>query len=195
MATRTREQWLTLVSDAFRSTFRELGSPLPERLRMSCGWPSVGARNKLSRKVVGECWSTTLSADGHTEIFVSPLVDDPLAAGAILVHELVHAAAGIRAGHGPRFRKLALAVGLTGPMRATGPGPDLRERLNALIAELGPYPHGSLDALTTGRKKQGTRLLKVACPACGYTARIASKWLEAGFPVCPCGTEMALAEG
>lgn len=194
MTIRTREQWLTLLSDIFRDTFRPLGSPLPEKLRVSCGWPSIGARNKKSRQVVGECWSTTLSVDGHTEIFISPLVSDSILAGSILVHELVHAAAGVKAGHGPRFKRLALAVGLAGPMRATHAGADLRERLNVLISDLGPYPHSSLDALTSGHKKQGTRMKKVVCPACGYTVRTTAKWLESGLPVCPCGTEMAVAD-
>ena len=32
-----------------------------------------------------------------------------------------------------------------------------------------------------------TRLRKVACPDCGYTARICRSWLAVGLPGCPCG--------
>ncbi len=38
--------------------------------------------------------------------------------------------------------------------------------------------------------KQGTRMLKVICPADGYTIRTTNKWLQVGFPTCPCGTVM-----
>lgn len=34
-------------------------------------------------------------------------------------------------------------------------------------------------------KKQTTRLLKVECGQCGYTARVTRKWLEVGPPGCP----------
>jgi hypothetical protein len=35
---------------------------------------------------------------------------------------------------------------------------------------------------------QATRLLKVFCAACGYTARVTQRWLtKAGTPLCPCG--------
>ena len=32
-----------------------------------------------------------------------------------------------------------------------------------------------------------TRLRKVACSDCGYTARICRSWLAVGLPGCPCG--------
>ena len=36
----------------------------------------------------------------------------------------------------------------------------------------------------------GSRLKKVACGACGYTARVTTKWLDqAGAPLCPCNKE------
>lgn len=39
-------------------------------------------------------------------------------------------------------------------------------------------------------KRQGTRLLKTECVACGYVARVTSKWIGAvGAPVCPCSMQ------
>ena len=32
---------------------------------------------------------------------------------------------------------------------------------------------------------QATRLLKVYCEKCGYTARITQRWIKAGIPDCP----------
>jgi len=35
-------------------------------------------------------------------------------------------------------------------------------------------------------------MLKVSCPADGYTVRTTAKWIAVGFPTCPCGTEMTI---
>ena len=60
-----------------------------------------------------------------------------------------------------------------------------------MLEELGPYPHAALTAgLSSGKPKQGTRMLKVECPEDGYTLRTTAKWLAVGVPTCPCGTEM-----
>lgn len=187
---RTREQWLTILADILREDFHKVGVTLPDKIKVSCGWPSYGARNKKSRTVTGECWGTSLSSEGNIEIFISPIVDDSLQAAHTLVHELVHAGIGVGKGHGSEFKKVAVAIGLTGPMRATTAGEELEERLNTLIGDLGFYPHASLSVLSNGRKKQGTRLIKVVCPTCGYTVRTTAKWLETGTPTCVCGTEM-----
>jgi hypothetical protein len=46
----------------------------------------------------------------------------------------------------------------------------------------GPYPAGFL----TDNPKQGTRMRKCECLVCGYTARVARKWItQAGPPICP----------
>lgn len=195
MVMKIREQWLMVLTDTLREDFQKIGAPLPSKIKLSCGWPSCGATSKESRIVLGECWSTSLSRGGNIEIFISPIVDESLDVGRILTHELVHAAIGVGMGHGTRFRRVALAMGLTGPMRSTPAGPKLRERLNTLINLWGPYPHASLSTMNNARKTQSTRLRKVICPACGYTVRTTTRWLEVGFPTCPCGIKMVLAEG
>lgn len=69
-------------------------------------------------------------------------------------------------------------------------------RLTELIEVNGPYPHAQLDpSCTDGKKKQGTRMIKVVCPSCGYTVRTTAKWLEVGLPTCPCGEDMEADEG
>ncbi len=81
-------------------------------------------------------------------------------------------------------------MGLIGKMTATVAGPELRVKLNTIVAELGAYPH---EALTLGGgKKQTTRLLKVQCECCGYTARITQKWADVGALTCPFGNELEL---
>lgn len=185
----SREEWLGRLVDALRPTFAELGNPLPERIRVSCGWPS---RSALSRKAkrIGEAWSHRCSGDGAHETFLSPVLADPIEVGATLVHELVHHAVGVEAGHKGPFRQLATAIGLVGKMTATTAGPALQERLHALAEELGPYPHAALVG-GEGRKKQSTRMLKVTCGDCGCIARMTRQWLdEVGAPTCGCGGTM-----
>jgi hypothetical protein len=40
----------------------------------------------------------------------------------------------------------------------------------------------------------GSRMYKVACPQCGYVARVARGWLAKGAPICPVDT-IAMVEG
>jgi hypothetical protein len=96
--------------------------------------------------------------------------------------------------HGKEFKRLAVAVGLEGKMTATVASESLKQRLNALISEIGAYPHAALNPGLSGVKKQGTRLNKVTCPLCGYTCRVTQKWLdEVGAPFCPCSSEQMIA--
>jgi hypothetical protein len=185
----SREEWLGRMVEALRPTFAEHGHPLPERIRVSCGWPSRSALSGKAKRI-GEAWSHRCSADGAHETFLSPVLADPVEVGAVLVHELVHHAVGVEAGHKGPFRTLAVAVGLTGPMRATVAGEALQGRLHAIAEALGPYPHAALSG-GEGRKKQTTRMLKVACAECGCIVRMTRQWLEeVGTPTCGCGGAM-----
>jgi hypothetical protein len=174
--------------------FAAHGGHLPERIRVSCGWPSRSARSGKAQRV-GEAWSHRCSADGSHETFLSPVLADPIEVGATLVHELVHHAVGVEAGHRGDFRRLALAVGLTGPMRSTTASEGLGQRLHALAEQLGPYPHAALAGQGNGRK-QSTRMLKVGCAACGCIIRMTRQWLDAtGAPTCACGGSMTEGGG
>jgi hypothetical protein len=186
----TREAWLMALAGRLRPRFEAVGATVPAEVRLSCGWPSKGATASRNRRI-GECWHAQCSADGTREVFISPTLADPVEVAAVVVHELVHAA-GLM-GHGSDFARVARAVGLTGRMTATVAGDALLADLAVLVAELGEYPHATL---TPGDnlKKQSTRLLKVMCGACDYTVRVTAKWLEVGFPTCPCGNVMELAD-
>jgi hypothetical protein len=185
----TREEWLNKMTDKLRNDFIEAGGELPENIRVTCGWPSQGAKAKKKRRI-GECWGDDRSGDGHFEIFISPLLDDKVEVAAVLIHELTHAAVGIEAGHKAAFRKVATAMGLEGKMTATTPSKALEEHLTLVTAEVGPYPHAKLSF--SRKKVQGTRMIKVQCPdpGCGYILRTTQKWIDIGLPTCCCGKEM-----
>lgn len=190
MQDRTREGWLTTLVNTLRAAFIAVGAPLPARLRIACGWPS-GYALYARRRRVGECWAAQDSADGTVEIFISPLLAESLEVAETVVHELVHSAVGLECGHRGLFKRIAQDIGLRGPMQSTYAGPALRDRLNSLIEEdLGPYPHATLYVSKTTRRIESTRLLKVACPACGYRIRVTRRWMTVGCPTCPCGTVM-----
>jgi hypothetical protein len=213
----TREEWLHLAIDALRPEFEKIDFPLPEKLHVSVGF-GYGAKRE-SAKILGQCWASRVSEDGVNHIFISPEMNDAARVLDVLIHELVHAADDCASGHKGAFAKAAKALGLTGKMTATVATPELAEMLRELAKALGPYSHATLypmgkpvqpktepnpedpeeeePPVSSGPKKQGTRMIKVACSEdceCGgYTVRTTQKWIEVGMPVCPFGTVMEIA--
>jgi len=192
MAAVNREQWLTRaiphlakivnsadVADEFKVT-------VPEAIQVSCSWPG---RSKIER-TIGQCWQSK-AGKGVTQVFISPLLNDPHDILAVLIHELVHAADDNESKHAGRFVKVIRAIGLEGKPTATHAGEALSQRLAAIADKLGDYPHTGMDLSANPIKKQTTRMLKVQCESCGCIARMTAKWLdEAGEPTCGCGGAM-----
>lgn len=192
MEAMNREHWLANAIQELRPMFSEASLPLIDKIHVSVGFPSRGALS-AKNQIIGQCWSGEQSADGAPHVFISPLLAAPARVLDVLIHELIHVGIGTKAGHGPAFKRHMKPLGLTGKATATVAESWLREKLERMAAEtLGAYPHPELTVVTTA-KKQSTRLLKVECPDCGYTARITAKWIETGLPVCPCGERMGLA--
>ncbi len=187
-----REQWLHQAARKLTPLFTRAGLTIPAKLRISCGWASgKGKRGET----LGQCWAPVCSGDEHTEVFITPKLDDEMTVLGTLIHELIHAAIGTDKGHGPEFKAAALAVGLEGKMTETGIGADLAAKLAVLIEnKLPPYPHARLEPRAKANPdKQGTRMIRVTCPdqECGYSVRTTKKWITVGLPTCPCGEEMA----
>jgi hypothetical protein len=186
----TREDYLLEYITQLRPLFWEQSIALPDNLRVSCGWPR--AQGRKGSHAIGQCFARQASRDTTSEIFISPVLDDAVDVGAVLVHELIHAWDDCRHGHHGPFRKAALAVGLQGKMRFTTAGPELKERLNALRSHLGPYPHASLDS-SQQAGKQKTRLVKVVCDrsGCNYCFWTRRLHLDRGIPTCVCESRMS----
>jgi hypothetical protein len=178
---KTREEWLTFVSNELRPAFAKVGQPIPAKVRFALGFTSNGYKSKS----IGECWDTAASGDRHAEIFIKPDQDDAKKVAGILAHELVHAAVGVKEGHKGKFRTTCKALGFTGPMRSTLPGDEMQKNvMDPILKKAGPLPHKKM-TFHSGKKKQTTRLLKAECEKCGYTVRVTAKWLnEAGAPYC-----------
>jgi hypothetical protein len=201
---KTREAWHgRIYRNGLLPIFQSLGIKMPERIRFSCGWPPGSRGGK--KTTLGVCFFKEASADHSVEIFVSPIIADSLMAAGILAHELVHAALGTP-GHGADFKRLALMIGLQGPMKEALPGPELQDKLREIVESIGPYPHAELGAgqgkAADKPDKQTTRMLKVVCPDADcphndagnpYLVRTTQKWVDCGLPTCPCGVEMVLS--
>ncbi len=157
------------------------GGHRPQKYRVSVGFPK-GRRGSKGHSI-GQCWSQEVSADQTCEIFVSPELDAAQAV-AVLSHEVCHAAVGVRHGHRAPFKKLALAIGLSGPMRATVPTTEFEGTIRTWIATEPAYPHAPLTAATSPTRP-GSRLLKASCEICGYTVRVTRQWLDIASPICP----------
>jgi hypothetical protein len=186
MSTLNRETWYIQAISALHPLFKEQGYNIP-LVKVSVGFPGGGS----ARKRIGEHWSPESSDDKLGSIFISPILSDSVEVLAVLVHELVHAVVGNKAGHGPAFKACAVKVGLIGKMRSTDAGDELKARLNALLVGIGPYPHGRLNLRAGPNKKQKTRMIKQECPGCSYVVRSSMMWIKNFGPVtCPCGETM-----
>ena len=184
----TREEWLSDATAELRELFKQHGVTVPDMVRSSCGFPSKSALSNKNRRI-GECWSAKASADKHAEIFISPTISDSMRVLDILAHELIHACHP-GDGHGKMFKRTATAIGLEGKMTATVAGDKFKAWAKPVLERLNAYPHADLIP-SNAQKKQSTRMLKCYCTECGYTVRVAGKWLEdMGAPHCPHHGEM-----
>lgn len=186
----TREAWLTAAVKALTPVLEATGASVPP-VRVSVGFP--GGRGRKNA-VIGQCWAAEAASDGIAQVFVSPTIVDGVQVLSTLLHELIHAVDGNRSGHRGAFAQIAREVGLQAPMTATTPGEALSARLTAVADGLGMFPHAALRTGVSGaHKPQGTRMLKIECPGCGYTVRTTQKWLDQGLPFCICGMQFATA--
>jgi SprT-like family len=100
-----RQQWLEAAVEALRLRFADGGYVIPQKVRVAIGWPKRAA----SCGAIGECWAVEASSDHHAECFISPQLTEGTRILDVLAHELVHATMGSGVGHGPPFKRCALA--------------------------------------------------------------------------------------
>ena len=180
----TRDQWLeAAVKELNQKVFAPAGvETLDAAWNISCSWPGGGS----ARKRIGECWPSAYSSKDIREMFISPTLSDELEVLAVVAHEMIHAIDNCENGHKGPFRRMALAIGLTGKMTATVAGSDLLITLKKIFNTLGDYPHAAMNL--ADRKKQTTRMIKLECVDCGFIARASRSAIEkAGLPTCGCG--------
>ena len=193
-----RESWLnSMAQELKKRVFAKAGLKLDlNTIKISVGYPPKGGASKVG-KAIGVCFPKAASDANVNEIFINPCLDKSQVTkvAGVLVHELIHAIDDCRNGHGPVFRKMAIACGLEGKMTATTESAKLKEISNNITKKIGPYPHKKLN-YEIGRKKQTTRNLKIECPKCWqtgdpYFVRMSRTMFEKAAPTCGvCGTKM-----
>ena len=188
----TREEWLTAGVEELRPLFLAAKRPIADKVRIACGFPLDAKRSKA----IGQCWSQNNSGDSTVEILISPELADPVQVFEVLVHELCHATPN-GMNHGRPFQAIAKAMLLEPyngtvrePWKSTRGTAEFLPAYEGIILSLGDYPHAPLRYQT--KKTQTTRMLKAACPSCGYTVRLTAKWASQGLPTCPCGDTLAV---
>ena len=124
----TRETWLLAAVDLLRPVFLAKHHVIPKDVMVSCGFASTGTRSHH----IGQCWSRQSSTNDQNQIFISPALHEPVEVLDTLVHELVHAVDDCKHKHGKEFKKIALSLGMKGPMRNADAGPELKEKLTQL---------------------------------------------------------------
>ena len=185
-----REEWLATLATAILLEIKDrCPSLIFPSVRVTCGFPSRGGELGRSKRAAGQCWAAEASEDKHAEIFISPVEADAENVAAILTHELVHAALP-GDGHRKPFQAAMKALGHKAPFTASIATDDFWGWCRPLLDVVGPYPHAVLHATrpVAAPKKQTARMLKAVCEreGCGYTVRLAKKWIvEVGPPICP----------
>ena len=178
-----REGWLTELADRLKPIFKDFRVG---KFRVTCGWPCRNGVSGRNRRI-GECHAPQSSADGYSELFISPVLDKPIEVAGVLCHEMTHVVAGVEAAHGKGFVRVARHVGLTkGRPTSADMGPLLRERVGKIVEPLGPYPHSKLTPVP--RVSVKTSSVRVLECDCGCRVTMSVKILdEHGPPTCPCG--------
>ncbi len=175
----TRESWLLEATARLAaSVFSPLGYTVPP-IQVSVGYASTGLRSSA----IGQCWSRASAEDGLNHVFISPSLGSAYAVIDTLAHELVHAVDDCQHKHGKAFKTIALAIGLQGPMRSASAGPALKKRLEALLVELPPYPHGRIK--WSPRPRVTVSPPRARCEQCGYRVSVPKRFLHLGPPMCP----------
>ena len=174
----TREQWLQNAVKALTPLFLVRGYAVPQ-CHVSCGFASTDVK----RGHIGQCWSTRSSEDQVNQIFISPALSDAILVLDTLMHELIHAVDDGKNKHGPVFKKMALTLGLKGPMRSAGAGSELMVKLEALALSLGPYPHARLNV--PRRVVSYSPRPRAKCGVCGFTVPMLKAFIHYGLPICP----------
>ena len=175
--TMTRDQWLTEFVPLARPIFVDEGRPLPAKVRAAMCPP-----HHSKQRHIGLCWSDAVTEDNGREIWVTSALTDPVKVAGIMVHELCHAALPHSEKHGKHFGRLARALGLEGPLRATTEGETFRMLWASVLRALGPLPAArfTAGAAVDFRVQRTPRMTNVACPRCGFVAKVKVEQLTWG---------------
>ncbi|MET9729322.1 hypothetical protein ABZZ79_01265 [Streptomyces sp. NPDC006458] len=223
----TREQWLHAAINLLRPDFVALGLPIPARVQISVGfgYGAKAESKKILGECWSK--SATVDRVNHIFISpeITDVVDVLATVVHELVHAADDNVNGHKGRFAKVAKALGLTGQMTATYAGPELAKKLRSIAEQLGAypHSALYPMGAPISLpkpkeeapegddrdetegegeteapvSSGPKKQGTRMLKVVCSEdceCGgYTVRTTQKWLAMGTPRCPFGGEMEIA--
>jgi hypothetical protein len=146
---RTREHWLRAAWGVLGKMIHDAtGAEIPP-IQVSVGYGG----KKYERDVLAVCNPRSWAEDGVNQIFISPEISDPVEFLRALLHEGIHAVVDCQDKHGGRFKEIAIKVGFGLPMTSTPASAGLKDELELLAIELGPFPHAALHPQTVSAGK------------------------------------------
>lgn len=137
-----REDWLARAVQKIEAyVFRPLELKMPEKWCITCGW-AKGA----STRAIGVCIDPVCAKDGTTHLFIMPTQDQPFRILGTITHEMIHAIVGVKEQHKGRFKDVVAMLQFSKPLTQSAPveGTPVYAALEAIMAELGPYPHAAV---------------------------------------------------
>jgi hypothetical protein len=136
------EVWLHEAVELMRPKFAAAGYEIPP-VHLSVGFSSRGYRVNTKRVIWGMCYTRCMDKDGINQIFIAPVLDDPITVLETLAHELVHAIDDCKHSHGPVFQKISKDLKLT-DCRTVNMIDYLEtvKLYRVMLDELGRYPRG-----------------------------------------------------
>lgn len=216
--TATREGWLRRAAEVMVPMIEQVSGVKVSDFHVSMGFGG----QRYERGVRGVCWHTSVSADGHNHVFISPELSDTGVVLAVLLHEMLHVALDLEDGHTGRFSEWGTRLGLTAPFTTARPDEALTAELMVIAAELGDFPHSALQVasrpadvpvqvgpngepiavpkVTSGPKAQTNRWVSFECPEHKRPTRQSRTAAAEGHPYCghrdeagvPCLKEMVV---
>lgn len=176
----TREAWLKAAVELLSPKVLQHGD-LPKQLQILVSWPKGFGKNVIGQHFP-EAWTQNIS----NYITISPTLLDVDIVLATLLHELIHAL-NVDKAHGPLFKKVALAVGLEGKMRATVAGAALKKELAVMAKQLGAYPHVRMVDLKKPKGTATKNMVRFVSPVNPkYACWVTPVQFELhGAPICP----------
>ena len=160
--------------------------------KFTCGLVSQRVDYRKKYTTLGQCHYKQSTGNNKHEIIISNRLNgngkktDSTRIAHVVLHEMIHTCT-YGHGHKGAFKRLALALGMSGKMTSTENGEDLEERMKTEIVDvLGKFPH---KAVTTVTKRKGSRLLKITCTQCNIvmraSAKVCDKIIYQDCPACP----------
>lgn len=182
-----REAWLNRAATIMRKAWVKRGVEVPVDVQLSCGFPGGGS----PRRRIGECWPRSRSERKVNQVFVSPILGNPVEALDVLGHELLHSVDDCKSKHGYAFSKSSRLVGYSGGKQSGVESVDARKLVARIIKKLGAYPHGAV-ILAPKKQKASNGLHKYECPDDGDVLYTTEKKVdEFDVPCCrACGEPM-----